>query len=102
MACCSCGSACRREPGLQRLCDSVVFIEQPIKRAAALAQDVSALAAQKPVILDESDDSLDAFVRGRERGYLGVSSKTCKGLYKSLLNRARCAKWNAEAGPSAT
>ena len=26
-----------------------------------------------------------------------MSSKTCKGLYKSLLNRARCARWNAEA-----
>ena len=88
----------RAEAGLQRLCDSVLFIEQPIKRAAALAQDVSALSSQKPVILDESDDSLDAFVRGRERGYLGVSSKTCKGLYKSILNRARCAKWNAEVG----
>lgn len=88
----------RAEPGLQRLCDSVIFIEQPIKRAAALAQDVGALSTQKPVILDESDDSLDAFVRGRERGYLGVSSKTCKGLYKSFLNRARCARWNAEAG----
>ena len=88
----------RAEPGLRRLCDSVIFIEQPIKRAAALAQDVGALSSQKPVILDESDDSLDAFVQGRERGYLGVSSKTCKGLYKSILNRARCAKWNAEAG----
>jgi hypothetical protein len=86
------------EPGLKRLCDSVIFIEQPIKRAAALAQDVSALSTQKPVILDESDDSLDAFVQGKARGYLGVSSKTCKGLYKSILNRARCAKWNAEAG----
>jgi hypothetical protein len=88
----------RAEPGLQRLCDSVIFIEQPIKRAAALAQDVGALSSQKPVILDESDDSLDAFVQGKARGYLGVSSKTCKGLYKSILNRARCAKWNAEAG----
>ena len=59
---------------------------------------MGALSSQKPVILDESDDSLDAFVQGKERGYLGVSSKTCKGLYKSILNRARCAKWNAEAG----
>ncbi len=85
------------EPGLRRLCDSVIFIEQPIKRAAALAQDVGALSAHKPVILDESDDALDAFVRGRDKGYRGVSSKTCKGLYKSILNRARCARWNAEA-----
>lgn len=88
------------EPRLARLCEAVVFIEQPIKRAAALAEDVRALARFKPVILDESDDTLEAFPRGRALGYSGVSSKTCKGLYKSLLNRARCAKWNAEAGSS--
>lgn len=86
------------EPRLARLRASVIFIEQPIKRQAALAQDVRALAACKPVILDESDDSLDAFVRGRAMGYAGVSSKTCKGLYKSLLNRARCAHWAAQDG----
>jgi hypothetical protein len=27
-----------------------------------------------------------------------VSSKCCKGLYKSILNAARCRMWNAEAG----
>ncbi len=58
----------RAEPGLARLCDSVAFIEQPIKRQAALSQDVGALAAHKPVIIDESDDSLDAFVRGARDG----------------------------------
>ncbi len=88
----------RAEPRLARLCDSVVFIEQPIKRQAALAQDVNALSAHKPVILDESDDSLDAFVRGREMGYRGVSSKTCKGLYKSIINAARCALWSRDGG----
>ncbi len=86
----------RAEPRLARLCDSIVFIEQPIKRQAALVHDVSVLSAHKPVILDESDDSLDAFVRGRAMGYRGVSSKTCKGLYKSILNAARCAMWNRE------
>lgn len=84
------------EPRLARLRESVVFIEQPIKRQAALAEDVRTLAACKPVIIDESDDSLDAFPRGRAMGYAGVSSKTCKGLYKSLLNRARCAHWQAQ------
>ena len=29
-------------------------------------------------------------------GYSGVSSKVCKGFYKSLINAARCARWNAE------
>ena len=50
------------------------------------------------MIIDESDDSLEAFPRARALGYTGVSSKSCKGLYKSLLNRARCAVWNREAG----
>jgi hypothetical protein len=27
-----------------------------------------------------------------------VSSKCCKGLYKSILNAARCTLWNAELG----
>jgi hypothetical protein len=85
------------EPALARLCASVAFIEQPIKRQAALARDVRALSSLKPVIIDESDDGLDAFVRARELGYQGVSSKTCKGLYKSLINRARCAAWNERA-----
>ncbi len=86
------------EPALRQLCSSVVFIEQPIKRQAALSRPVDALAAYKPVIIDESDDTLDAFVRGREMGYRGVSSKTCKGLYKSVINRARCRLWNQQAG----
>ena len=50
-----------------------------------------ALAAERPVLIDESDETLDAFPRARALGYTGVSSKLCKGLYKSLLNRARCA-----------
>ncbi len=87
------------EPALARLCASVAFIEQPIKRQAALARDVRALSSLKPIIIDESDDGLDAFVRARELGYQGVSSKTCKGLYKSLINRARCARWNEGGEP---
>jgi L-alanine-DL-glutamate epimerase-like enolase superfamily enzyme len=77
----------------QRLLSSIVFIEQPIKRQNALAADVSRLAKLKPVIIDESDDSLDAFPRAKALGYRGVSSKTCKGLYKSLINAARCKAW---------
>jgi hypothetical protein len=88
----------RAEPRLRRLAASVVFIEQPIRRARALARDIAPLAAEKPVIIDESDDSLDAFARARRLGYTGVSSKTCKGLYKSILNAARCRLWNREEG----
>ena len=85
--------AIRSHPKLGRLAASVVFIEQPIKRQNALAADVSELSREKPVIIDESDDSLDAFPRAKALGYRGVSSKTCKGIYKSLINAARCAEW---------
>ena len=83
----------KAHPRLKRLASSIVFIEQPIKRQNALAKDVSALSREVPVIIDESDDSLEAFPRAKALGYRGVSSKTCKGLYKSLVNAARCAAW---------
>ncbi len=83
----------KTEARLKRLAASIVFIEQPIKRQKALAADISALAGEKPVIIDESDDSLEAFPRAKALGYRGVSSKTCKGIYKSLINAARCRAW---------
>ena len=84
------------EVRLARLVDSILFIEQPVKRQVALERPVAGI--DKPVIIDESDDALDAFPRARALGYRGVSSKTCKGLYKSLINRARCAAWNEKMG----
>jgi len=86
------------DPALDRLCQAILFFEQPIMRSQALAREVSDLAALKPVEIDESDATMDSFVEARALGYEGVSSKSCKGLYHSLLNRARVAKWNVEAG----
>lgn len=85
-------------PKLERLVASILFLEQPITRSNALGQDVSALSEARPVIIDESDADLDAFPRARAQGYRGVSSKSCKGVYKSLLNLARCVQWNRQAG----
>lgn len=85
-------------PALQRLREAILFIEQPIARATALARDIGTLAALKPVEIDESDATIDSFVEAKALGYTGVSSKSCKGFYRSLLNRARCAHWNAQAG----
>ena len=93
-------SRMRKDARLKQLSASIVFIEQPIKRENALTEDVSELAEHKPVIIDESDDSLEAFPMARRRGYTGVSSKSCKGLYKSILNAARCQLWNREEGAS--
>lgn len=84
-------------PKLRRLAQSILFIEQPINRQVALQSDVSDLDRLKPVIIDEADGTIDAFPRAKALGYSGVSSKTCKGLYKSILNAARCRHWNGAA-----
>jgi hypothetical protein len=85
-------------PKLDRLRSAIVFIEQPITRSAAFSAPITALARKRPVEIDESDGTLDGFVLARELGYTGVSSKACKGVYRSILNRARCSHWNAQAG----
>ncbi len=85
----------RNTARLQRLMASILFIEQPINRHHALEADFRDEALGLPVIIDESDATLDTYLAARARGYRGVSSKTCKGIYKSVLNAARCAHWNA-------
>lgn len=89
-------AAIRAKPALARLWSSIAFIEQPISRHHALEADLRGAQLGKPVIIDESDGALDAFVQARARGYAGVSSKACKGVYRSLLNAARCVAWNRE------
>jgi hypothetical protein len=85
-------------PALERFADAVSFIEQPIARGAALDRNIAPLAALRPVIIDESDNGFDIFPKARDLGYTGVSSKQCKGIYKSIINAARCAAWNAAGG----
>lgn len=90
--------AIRATPALARLWSSILFIEQPIARKRALQVDLARADLGKPVIVDESDGELESFVQARAHGYDGISSKTCKGFYKSVLNAARCAAWNLEEG----
>ena len=86
------------EPGLERLWGATLYVEQPIARDRALHEPVHALAARKPLALDESDAHAGVFPVGRALGYAGISSKSCKGFYRALLNAARAAAWNAEGG----
>src|SRR5690606_4541665 len=81
---------------LEPLAERLAFIEQPLARAQALDTDVSALGTRVPLLIDESDATLDAFPRARAVGYTGVSSKSCKGFYKSVLNAARCTAWSRD------
>ena len=80
-------------PALAGFRKALAYLEQPIAREAALARPLGAVAERVPVIIDESDDGYDAFPQARAMGYRGVSSKSCKGLYKAMVNRARCAAW---------
>jgi hypothetical protein len=74
------------------------YIEQPTPRDASFAPLPCGDGSDPPFLLDEADGTLDAFARARAFGWTGVSSKGCKGLYKALVNRARCDRWNGEAG----
>jgi len=86
------------DPALARLRASILFIEQPIARAAALSAPLGRLAEEADVEIDESDADIDVFLKAKALGYAGISSKSCKGFYRSLLNRARVEAWNAEGG----
>lgn len=79
-------------PALAKMVAATLFIEQPIKRQAALSRPVTALAKYRPVIIDESDGELSTFPEALKLGYAGVSTKNCKGFYKSILNAARVAR----------
>ena len=85
-------------PDLARFLQSTLLVEQPITRLNALQADVA--GPQRPLPgheIDESDATLDVFPQAKALGYRGVSSKACKGLYKSILNAARCRMWNDAA-----
>src|SRR6266536_2272575 len=88
----------RETRALRRLVEAILFIEQPIKRRVAVSRSVTVLAEEKPLEIDESDDALSSFPAAIALGYTGVSSKNCKGFYKSILNAARVAKLNAGTG----
>lgn len=78
------------DPSLRTLWNNVLVIEQPLERNIALdpqhTQGISELSRRKPVIIDESDGDLQAYVRALDTGYRGISSKNCKGPIRSLLN----------------
>jgi hypothetical protein len=52
--------------------------------------------AARNFIIDEADDSYDAFPAANALGYRGISSKSCKGFYKSIANATRAAAWSAQ------
>jgi hypothetical protein len=82
-----------RDTALQPIATKLLYIEQPMPRDITRASPLGALASFD-FIIDEADDAYDAFLAARTLGYRGVSSKSCKGVYKSLVNATRAAKWS--------
>ena len=78
-------------PTLQGLLERTLLLEQPLARATALSQPIADLGISVPVILDESDDHALALEEGIALGYRGISSKACKGIYRSLRSAAHIA-----------
>ena len=83
------------DPALRFIADRLLYIEQPLPREITRSQPLGALGRHVPVVIDEADDCYGAFPAALAQGYRGCSSKSCKGIYKSLLNGARCAALSA-------
>ena len=79
---------------LRSISSRLLYLEQPMPRDITRQSPLGSLAARS-FIVDEADDSYDAFPSARALGYRGISSKSCKGLYKSIVNATRAAKWSA-------
>ncbi|MCC8965492.1 hypothetical protein H8A95_25020 [Bradyrhizobium sp. Pear76] len=85
------------DAALRSIAANLLYIEQPMPREITKASPLGKLAARR-FIIDEADDSYDAFPQARALGYRGISSKSCKGIYKSVINATRAAVWRAEGG----
>jgi L-alanine-DL-glutamate epimerase-like enolase superfamily enzyme len=83
-----------RDAALAPIASRLLYIEQPMPRDTTRASPLTDLAVHD-FIIDEADDSYNAFVAARALGYRGISSKSCKGIYKSVINATRAAKWSS-------
>ena len=83
-----------RDAALRPIAQKLLYIEQPMPRDITRQTPLGPLA-RRDFIVDEADDSYDAFPIARALGYRGISSKSCKGIYKSVINATRAAKWSA-------
>lgn len=75
--------------------ERIQYLEQPLPRDLKVANDqrVDAAAKIKPVVVDESLVSYEAFLAAKELGYTGVALKACKGHTESLLMAAAAQKF---------
>ncbi|MET0968189.1 MAG: hypothetical protein ABWY18_03220, partial [Tardiphaga sp.] len=85
------------DAALAPIASKLLYIEQPMPRGITRQSPLGQLSSRN-FIIDEADDSWDAFPAAKALGYRGISSKSCKGLYKSIANATRAAAWSAQGG----
>lgn len=83
------------DSALAPIATKLLYIEQPMPRDITRQTSLGELSSRN-FIIDEADDAWDAFPAARALGYRGISSKSCKGLYKSIVNATRAAAWSAQ------
>ncbi|MDB5615982.1 hypothetical protein [Tardiphaga sp.] len=81
------------DAALKPIASKLLYIEQPMPRDTTRSSPLGRLSSRN-FIIDEADDSWDAFPAAKALGYRGISSKSCKGFYKSIVNAVRAAKWS--------
>ena len=82
---------------------SLLFVEQPLHRAAALDASVEKALSDwpnaPPMIIDESDADLGSLPSALRLGYSGTSHKNCKGIIKGVAAAATIARQSTPASP---
>ena len=83
--------AWRDDPAIRPMLDRLIFVEQPLHRDRALEPAVGeALRAwgseKPPLVIDESEATLESLPAALELGYRGTSHKNCKGIVKGIAN----------------
>ncbi|WP_291858634.1 hypothetical protein [Bradyrhizobium sp.] len=84
-----------RDAALEPIAAKLLYIEQPMPRDSFRESPLGRLS-RRDIIIDEADDCYGAFPAARALGYRGISSKSCKGVYKSIVNATRAAKWSVD------
>ena len=78
------------EKSLANFLSRLLFVEQPLHRDVAMSTEVGRAFAswpqRPPMIIDESDGSVDTAREALALGYIGTSHKNCKGVIKGLTN----------------
>lgn len=76
---------------LREFLGHLLFVEQPLHRDVALRPEVQQMFEHwkdhPPVIIDESDATIDSLPAALRLGYAGTSHKNCKGIFKGVANR---------------